>query len=216
MRRAALAAEFALAQWLVRGLAADDQTMVDEAVEMLNELESDVAEHGGQPISVTAPPPPAVPPTIPAAASVPAAAPGAPERETGAGTGGAADAPAGKPGNGNPTGAVTDEAEDPGSTDDVDSAPEGGRPTTTDSPRVHLSGGSGHRKVTLLPVEDPAADSAASAAPKDRPDNQAPASRQDSAENSSPDRQEPADGENAPGTGPASVDTTALPVINQQ
>ena len=226
MRRAALAAEFALAQWLVRGLAADDQTMVDEAVEMLNELESDVAEHGGQPISVTAPPPPAVPPTIASAASVPAAAPGAPKREAAEGSaraaGSAADAPAHKPGNGNSTEAVTDEAEDTGSADDVDSAPEDGAPINTGSPRVHLSSGSGHRKVTLLPIEDPEADSASSAAPKDRPDNQAPAGRQDSPpensspENSGPDRPEPADGEDASGTGPASVDTTALPVINQQ
>ncbi|MGM0929485.1 MAG: macrolide 2'-phosphotransferase [Actinomycetota bacterium] len=163
MRRAALAAEFALAQWLVRGLAADDQTMVDEAVEMLNELESDVAEHGGQPISVTAPPPPAVPPTIAAAA------PDAPELEAAEGTG------------------------------------------------VHLSSGAGHRKVTLLPVEDPVADSAASATSTDLPASQAPVSSEGSSpENSGTDRSEPADGEDAPGTGPASVDTTALPVINQQ
>ncbi|MGW6174658.1 macrolide 2'-phosphotransferase [Arthrobacter sp. NPDC055138] len=230
MRRAALAAEFALAQWLVRGLAAEDQTMVDEAVEMLNELESDVAEHGGQPISVTAPPPPAVPPTLASAQPAPVPAPGAPELEpepetsdaSAGAAGAAADAPAGKPGNANSADAVADPAEDAGSADDADSAADGGRPTHTDPPRVHLSSGSGHRKVTLLPVEDPETDSAISAAAEDRQDNQAPAGRQDSRpdngapEDSSPDRGERADGQEAPATGPASVDTTALPVINQQ
>ncbi|MET1156345.1 phosphotransferase [Arthrobacter sp.] len=200
MRRAALAAEFALAQWLVRGLAADDQTMVEEAVEMLNELESDVAEHGGQPISVTAPPPPAVPPTLTAAASVPAA-----------------DAPAGKAED-----SATDQAEDSGAAGDVESAAVGQRPNNTDSPRVHLSSGSGHRKVTLLPVENPAANSAASTAPTDVPASQAPASQEDSRtensrpENGAPIRAESTEGEDTPGSGPASVDTTALPVINQQ
>jgi macrolide phosphotransferase len=228
MRRAALAAEFALAQWLVRGLAADDQTMVDEAVEMLTELESDVAEHGGQPISVTAPPPPAVPPTIPAAASVPGAAPGAAEPETVEGSADpAAGAQAGQPAAGTSADAVTDGAEESGPADDVEPAAEGQRPANTDSPRVHLSSGSGHRKVTLLPVEDPTADPGVSAASRDLPDNHTPASQPNSrpgnsnpedssAENSGPDRPEPADGEDAPGTGPASVDTTALPVINQK
>ena len=42
IRRAALSAEFALAQWLVRGVAAENSTMVDEAVEMLGTLEADV------------------------------------------------------------------------------------------------------------------------------------------------------------------------------
>ena len=42
IRRAALSAEFALAQWLVRGVAAENATMVDEAVEMLRTLEEDV------------------------------------------------------------------------------------------------------------------------------------------------------------------------------
>jgi macrolide phosphotransferase len=212
MRRAALAAEFALAQWLVRGLAADDQTMVDEAVEMLNELESDVAEHGGQPISVTAPPPPAAPPTLPAAAL------GAPEPETAAGP--AAEALAGKPADGRSMDAVTEKAETSGSDDD--SAADGPRPTSADNPRVHLSSGSGQRKVTLLPVEDPAADSVASTAPTGSPASQAPGSQTpvsqagNGPDNNSPDRTESADGAGAPGTGPASVDTTALPVINQQ
>ncbi|WP_425481882.1 phosphotransferase [Arthrobacter yangruifuii] len=42
IRRAALSAEFALAQWLVRGVAAENSVMVDEAVEMLGTLEEDV------------------------------------------------------------------------------------------------------------------------------------------------------------------------------
>ncbi|MFT4468314.1 phosphotransferase [Arthrobacter sulfonylureivorans] len=247
MRRAALAAEFALAQWLVRGLAADDQAMVDEAVEMLNELESDVAEHGGQPISVTAPPPPAVPPTILAAAPQIA--------EASAGTAGAASAaPAAIPEGGNSTGAAKDRVGESGSANE-DSAAEGGTPATVGGPRVHLSNGAGHGKVTLLPVEEPAADAVASSAPTGLPASQGPAghapvaappadvasaghapsghtpSGQESgapesnspengaSENNSPENNGPAaspDREDAPETGPASADTTALPVINQQ
>ncbi|WCI08574.1 phosphotransferase [Arthrobacter sp. OVS8] len=52
LRRAALSAEFALAQYLVKGLAAGNQEMIDEAESMLTVLAEDVAEHGGQPISV--------------------------------------------------------------------------------------------------------------------------------------------------------------------
>nr|WP_231704226.1 phosphotransferase [Arthrobacter caoxuetaonis] len=44
IRRAALSAEFALAQWLVRGLAAGNQAMVKEAEEMLATLEADILE----------------------------------------------------------------------------------------------------------------------------------------------------------------------------
>ena len=52
LRRAALSAEFALAQYLVKGLAAGDPDMIHEAESMLTVLADDVAEHGGQPISV--------------------------------------------------------------------------------------------------------------------------------------------------------------------
>ncbi|TQJ41597.1 phosphotransferase family enzyme [Arthrobacter sp. SLBN-112] len=52
LRRAALSAEFALAQYLVKGLAAGDQDMVSEAEDMLKSLASDIAEYGGRPISV--------------------------------------------------------------------------------------------------------------------------------------------------------------------
>ncbi len=52
IRRAALSAEFALAQYLVKGLAADNQDMISDAESMLTALAEDVAEYGGQPISV--------------------------------------------------------------------------------------------------------------------------------------------------------------------
>ncbi|OAE02382.1 macrolide 2'-phosphotransferase [Arthrobacter sp. OY3WO11] len=68
LRRAALSAEFALAQYLVKGIAAGDATMVAEAEEMLATLASDIAEHGGQPISVE-PLPSAAAATVPGAAT---------------------------------------------------------------------------------------------------------------------------------------------------
>lgn len=57
LRRAALSAEFALAQYLVKGIAAGDAEMVAEAEGMLETLAADIAEHGGQPISVEPQPP---------------------------------------------------------------------------------------------------------------------------------------------------------------
>lgn len=63
LRRAALSAEFALAQWLVRGISTGDDDIVAEAEEMLAALEADIAEYGGQPISVE-PPAPAHSPSI--------------------------------------------------------------------------------------------------------------------------------------------------------
>jgi hypothetical protein len=59
LRRAALSAEFALAQFLVKGVASGDQGMVSEAEEMLSALAGDIVEHGGQPISVEPLPQPA-------------------------------------------------------------------------------------------------------------------------------------------------------------
>jgi aminoglycoside phosphotransferase (APT) family kinase protein len=78
LRRAALSAEFALAQYLVKGLAAGDQDMVTEAEGMLESLASDIAEYGGQPISVE-PLPAAGAAATPESAAVadPAAVPGA-------------------------------------------------------------------------------------------------------------------------------------------
>ena len=61
LRRAALSAEFALAQYLVKGLAAGDQAMIAEAEDMLASLAEDITEHGGQPISVEP-----LPQTVPA------------------------------------------------------------------------------------------------------------------------------------------------------
>ena len=61
LRRAALSAEFALAQYLVKGIAAGDDGMTTEAEGMLETLASDIAEHGGQAISVEPLPPAAVP-----------------------------------------------------------------------------------------------------------------------------------------------------------
>ncbi|MDQ1059436.1 macrolide phosphotransferase [Arthrobacter globiformis] len=71
LRRAALSAEFALAQYLVKGIAAADADMIAEAEGMLSTLADDIAEYGGQPISVEPLPPaqPDSPPTGQAPAS---------------------------------------------------------------------------------------------------------------------------------------------------
>lgn len=84
MRRAALAAEFALAQWLVRGVAAEDAAMIAEAEEMLQELESDIRVHGGQEISSEKLPVPTAPAGSPPAEPEPerAAAPSAERQAT--------------------------------------------------------------------------------------------------------------------------------------
>lgn len=51
LRRAALSAEFALAQWLVKGFATDSARMVADAESMLATLKADIDAHGGQAIS---------------------------------------------------------------------------------------------------------------------------------------------------------------------
>ncbi|MFF1251183.1 macrolide 2'-phosphotransferase [Pseudarthrobacter sp. NPDC058329] len=73
LRRAALSAEFALAQYLVKGIASDDPGMISEAEEMLGTLASDIEEHGGQPISVEPQPAPGAPATgsVPVAGNAP-------------------------------------------------------------------------------------------------------------------------------------------------
>ncbi|WP_307425502.1 macrolide 2'-phosphotransferase [Pseudarthrobacter defluvii] len=76
LRRAALSAEFALAQYLVKGLAAGDRDMVSEAEGMLESLASDIAEYGGQPISVEPLPGKNEPDTSGTAAPAPAEASG--------------------------------------------------------------------------------------------------------------------------------------------
>lgn len=79
IRRAALSAEFALAQYLVKGIAAGDDAMISEAEGMLETLASDIAEHGGQAISVE---------------PLPAAADGNTSARTGTSDGGAEPGPA--------------------------------------------------------------------------------------------------------------------------
>ncbi len=95
LRRAALSAEFALAQYLVKGIAAGDAMMVSEAEGMLETLASDIAEHGGQAISVEPLPSPAAPAgTAPAGTIQPATD----TADGGSGQGaGSAQGPAGNP-----------------------------------------------------------------------------------------------------------------------
>lgn len=75
LRRAALSAEFALAQWLVKGYAADSLRMVADAESMLATLKEDIDAHGGQPISTE--PTPAAPPAPTSTPAEPAKAPSA-------------------------------------------------------------------------------------------------------------------------------------------
>ena len=79
LRRAALSAEFALAQYLVKGMAAADQTMIGEAEEMLASLAEDITEYGGQPISVEP-----LPQAVPAVHVEPVPGAGPSSRPTGA------------------------------------------------------------------------------------------------------------------------------------
>jgi macrolide phosphotransferase len=74
LRRAALSAEFALAQWLVKGFAADSARMVADAESMLHTLKADIDAHGGQPIS-TEPAPVAEPVGADATGAIPVVQP---------------------------------------------------------------------------------------------------------------------------------------------
>jgi macrolide phosphotransferase len=96
LRRAALSAEFALAQFLVKGVAAADADMISEAESMLETLASDIAEHGGQPISVEPLPAPAEPgPAQPSGTEQAGAEPSdAPARDTGSASAVSAQIPA--------------------------------------------------------------------------------------------------------------------------
>lgn len=67
MRRAALSAEFALAQWLVRAVNGTDPAVIADAEDMLMTLDSDIREHGGQKISID---PPTVAPQVSASVTV--------------------------------------------------------------------------------------------------------------------------------------------------
>ena len=71
MRRAALAAEFALAQWMVKAIDSKDPQRIREASDMLKELDHNIAEYGGQPLSVVEAPRPAATRVQPAPASRP-------------------------------------------------------------------------------------------------------------------------------------------------
>lgn len=51
--RASLSAEFALAQWLLKGLSAGDEQMVNQGKSLLEQLASDIEKFGGQEVSVT-------------------------------------------------------------------------------------------------------------------------------------------------------------------
>ncbi|GAA1413575.1 hypothetical protein AUR04nite_32580 [Glutamicibacter uratoxydans] len=75
MRRAALAAEFALAQWLVKSIDTKDSERIAEAEAMLKELDQNIAEYGGQPLSVVEAPRPLATPAPAPAAPAPAASP---------------------------------------------------------------------------------------------------------------------------------------------
>ncbi|WP_307609399.1 macrolide 2'-phosphotransferase [Pseudarthrobacter sp. W1I19] len=88
LRRAALSAEFALAQYLVKGIASDDSGMISEAEDMLATLARDIEEYGGQPISVEPQPAAAAPAVGGTAAAVPAAGPEAVVRAADAGPSG--------------------------------------------------------------------------------------------------------------------------------
>ncbi|MGO2031237.1 MAG: phosphotransferase [Glutamicibacter ardleyensis] len=71
MRRAALAAEFALAQWLVKSLDSKEAGRIADAEEMLQELDTNIAEYGGQPLSVVEAPRPLAAPAPVLAPEVP-------------------------------------------------------------------------------------------------------------------------------------------------
>lgn len=60
LRRAALSAEFALAQWLVRGQSESNEQMVSEAESLLKALASDVETYGGRPLALDDPDPSSV------------------------------------------------------------------------------------------------------------------------------------------------------------
>ena len=55
LRRAALSAEFALAQWMIRGTTGGNEQMVQEAAALLKQLASDIETYGGRPIALEPP-----------------------------------------------------------------------------------------------------------------------------------------------------------------
>ena len=152
MRRAALAAEFALAQWLVRGVVHEDEDMAAEAEAMLLELRDDVELHGGQEISLAPAGPRPVttpaPDTIPAPpAYLPSA--GAP------GPGPQDPAPAAGTAGGEISHDVEHEAHDDDDRDDSDDADDGAVITDHDGPGPDRTSSSNSNSSTDdTPMED--------------------------------------------------------------
>ena len=144
IRRAALSAEFALAQYLVKGIAAGDEAMISEAEGMLETLASDIAEHGGQAISVEPLPAPADGSTLAGTASA---------------------------GTGTSDGAAEPRPAAPGSASDPAAGIAGVKPDTV--PPVTMlpipAPGLPSVLVTPIPKDDPAADK--DPAPADTPEN---------------------------------------------
>lgn len=129
MRRAALAAEFALAQWLVRGHSTGNQEMVEEALGLLGQLKEDIETHGGQPIALT--PPEEETPPAQLQHSKPVARPGA--HATVADTGEWAERGIGDDEPAVITDASAEEGSAPGGTDEADGDQEAFTATAPDS-----------------------------------------------------------------------------------
>lgn len=55
LRRAALSAEFALAQWMIRGTTSGNTQMIEEAAGLLRQLATDIETYGGRPIALDSP-----------------------------------------------------------------------------------------------------------------------------------------------------------------
>ncbi len=181
LRRAALSAEFALAQYLVKGLAAGDAEMVSEAEGMLESLASDIAEYGGQPISVEPLPAKNVPETAGTAAPAAAGASGT-AQVTGSGSSAVtpavtvipvpAQAGPGQSGPASPAAAQLDPASPaspaaalPGAAKPAAQArpaAAGGQPAAQPEPAVHARPAV---HVAPIPVEPPAAENKPQAGP---------------------------------------------------
>ncbi len=202
LRRAALSAEFALAQWLVKGYAADSARMVEDAEAMLHTLEADIAEHGGQPINAVPPAPAVTPaPVAPLAdaepdgpkVSPPTPVPPIPKEQFDAG----ASAPTTVPG----ADAAT------GDRDGKTPEPTVAEPETAAVTVVKLPAADG--STTDVSPDSVALDSAA---PKDASQNVAPVTVREAVA-ADPVRSADAPKDATPAATPEDVDTTAMKVI---
>jgi len=173
MRRAALAAEFALAQWLVKSLDSKDPQRIAEADEMLQELDHNIAEFGGQPLSVVEAPRPLAPqssapgpkpsdadketPVAPKPAPLPSAGSTAPRINTAKVT--ALSDQATDSGNSPSAVAAGTEAPAKGSDDDVEPspAPHAGKGAEDTKPKVESNIESGEKPPAPKPQEEPSA-----------------------------------------------------------